>query len=419
MNIFLSDNSLVLRYSDDSGWIHEKIRLRRPITINKTFLFEKNDIIDYNQISIPEDYNFFEDDIFFKLGEVIDNEYILIKGKKLLIKKEIRFYDFPNVFKYKWFRINGIYKGNGSLFWFLSSQFSEKYNVIAIGNNPNCYLSWVDFEELVDKFPNNYEIDLYTKSRVTSVLKQYSFVDNNYEEKLSKYRKRKSVSEPLRNYQQVYESEIDKYKFLLDEIKDMLLFENIQKYDEDIWQGQIAKIFLLLFPQYICFFEKVTIKNSFKLDNDANNIEGKKFPDFMLISNNGNVDILEIKRPKLNNSLLRKGDYRDNYIPSLEFSGTVMQTEKYILNLIKWGTEGEDRLNKKYSDQLPDNLKLQINSPKGIIILGYKKDFNSQQNRDFEIIKRKYANIVDIITYDDLIQRLENTLKLLELKSKS
>ncbi len=29
---------------------------------------------------------------------------------------------------------------------------------------------------------------------------------------------------------------------------------------------------------------------------------------------------------------------------------------------------------------------------------------------DFEVIKRKYANMMDIITYDDLLRRLDNTI---------
>lgn len=136
----------------------------------------------------------------------------------------------------------------------------------------------------------------------------------------------------------------------------------------------------------------------------------------MLINNNGNVDILEIKKPTSHSSILRTGLYRDNYIPNHEFTGTIMQVEKYILNLIKWGTEGEKKLNEKYNSQLPQGVRLQINSPKAILILGYEEDLTWAQSRDLEIIKRKYANVVDIISYDDLIKRLENTLIALRIK---
>ena len=87
-----------------------------------------------------------------------------------------------------------------------------------------------------------------------------------------------------------------------------------------------------------------------------------------------------------------------------------MQIEKYIINLIKSGKKGEDDLNKKYKNVLPVDIKLQINSPKGFLILGREKNMNSQQIRDMEIVKRKYANIIDVVTYDDLIIRLKRII---------
>ena len=39
--------------------------------------------------------------------------------------------------------------------------------------------------------------------------------------------------------------------------------------------------------------------------------------------------------------------------------------------------------------------------------MGREKELTTEQQRDFEVIKRQYKNVVDIITYDDLIRRLE------------
>lgn len=36
---------------------------------------------------------------------------------------------------------------------------------------------------------------------------------------------------------------------------------------------------------------------------------------------------------------------------------------------------------------------------------------SSKQIRDLEIIKRKYKNVMDIVTYDDLITRLEKIIE--------
>ena len=55
-------------------------------------------------------------------------------------------------------------------------------------------------------------------------------------------------------------------------------------------------------------------------------------------------------------------------------------------------------------------MKIKIANPKAIIVLGRENDFEENQLFDFEIIKRKYANIMDIMTYDDLLRRLENII---------
>ena len=87
-----------------------------------------------------------------------------------------------------------------------------------------------------------------------------------------------------------------------------------------------------------------------------------------------------------------------------------MQVEKYLFHLNKWGVEGENQINAKRSSELPSGMQIRVTNPKAMIILGRDNDFIADQKFDFEIIKRKYANIVDIMTYDDLLRRLENII---------
>jgi hypothetical protein len=42
--------------------------------------------------------------------------------------------------------------------------------------------------------------------------------------------------------------------------------------------------------------------------------------------------------------------------------------------------------------------------------MGRDNELSADQHQDFEVIKRKYSNVIDIITYDDLLKRLEATL---------
>lgn len=63
---------------------------------------------------------------------------------------------------------------------------------------------------------------------------------------------------------------------------------------------------------------------------------------------------------------------------------------------------------------MPSNFKINVTNPQAMLILGRDIDFFGEQEFDFEIIKRKYANIVDVMTYDDLLRRLDNIIAMIE-----
>ena len=44
---------------------------------------------------------------------------------------------------------------------------------------------------------------------------------------------------------------------------------------------------------------------------------------------------------------------------------------------------------------------------------------DSSQQLDLEIIKRKYANMIDVLTYDDLLRRLNNVIASLRLRAET
>jgi hypothetical protein len=91
-----------------------------------------------------------------------------------------------------------------------------------------------------------------------------------------------------------------------------------------------------------------------------------------------------------------------------------MQIEKYIFNLNRWGEKGEKKLTEKYRALLPDGFEIKITNPGGLIIMGRDHTLSAEQARDFEVIKRKFKNVLDIITYDDLLKRLKFTITQLQ-----
>lgn len=137
-----------------------------------------------------------------------------------------------------------------------------------------------------------------------------------------------------------------------------------------------------------------------------------RYIDLTLVDANGNIDIIEVKKP-FANGLLSRSDYRGNHTPRAELAGAVMQAEKYLFHLNKWGQPGEREIYEKRKSELPDGLKLKITNPKAMILLGRDNDFSGEQRLDFEIIRRKYANMIDIMTYDDLLRRLENIIAMM------
>lgn len=77
----------------------------------------------------------------------------------------------------------------------------------------------------------------------------------------------------------------------------------------------------------------------------------------------------------------------------------------------RWGVEGERFLTDKYRRQLPQNVDIKITSSSDIIRMDRENNFRLEQKADFEVVKRKYKNVVDIMTYDNLLERLPCTVE--------
>jgi Domain of unknown function (DUF4263) len=88
-----------------------------------------------------------------------------------------------------------------------------------------------------------------------------------------------------------------------------------------------------------------------------------------------------------------------------------MQAEKYLFHLSEWGVAGEKDITERQASRLPVGLSVRITKPKAIVIAGRSKGLSPEQLFDFELVKRKYANIGDILSYYDLLARLSRILE--------
>jgi hypothetical protein len=380
-----SENELILEYSytDYSSvfWVDEKLKSSLPFKIQHIFNVSNEILIKRkeNEYQEPESYS-------FRIGILSDN-YFKIDKTVFGLKNNFYFFIDCDLDEEHFFANSKI-----SILNQIDRQITKD---IFIGGPKEDILPFESFNKLVGIFPTSHEITLYREAKVTSILTEYFSNVIDKEEKYNSYVNKKTPIYKSRIRKTFKEADILKYQTLLEKLKTML--SNEIKYSENQWQEEILQIILLLFPKYIAVFDEMRFK-------DTNN-QNRRL-DYGLIDFMGNLDLIEIKIP-FDKSIVSVRTYRDNHIPNRDLSGAIMQIEKYIYYLNKSGNAGERKLTEKYKDQLPEGIDIKITNPNGMIIMGRDTNLNKQQLNDFEIIKRKYKNIVDIFTYDDLIRRME------------
>lgn len=384
-----------------SDWIWKELTQYKEVTLSRVFRFQVGDLLNPPTPEEDlEDYNF-----RFHLG-TFDGNYVRIASRvlqikhDLLISREIGLK--RNIF---------VAERNVSIFSRLSELLETKDPITIGGSKPGSIPKHV-FEELLRKFPNSYELDRYADARVHTILAQY--VDgmkdarSRYEGYLNK--KSSATSSAQIDLDALKKLEVYKYVLIRDLIKDALTTKS--DWAENEWQNLMLSFLLMLFPKYIKVLKNIKIPDYYSDPGRTTD----RYIDIGLVDANGNLDVIEIKKP-FDDKILRQTLYRGNSIPTSELSGSIMQAEKYLFHLSKWGVGGERALTKKYSAELPAGMTVRISNPKAIIIVGRDQiggaSMTGSQLLDFQVIKRKYTNMMDIITYDDLLRRLDNTIQAL------
>lgn len=401
LNFQITATGVVLEYKEDFGpnkWVLDDLTTNKEARISRIFSFKPGDLLNH-----PTPTQEFEDyEYRFQFG-TFDDGYVMIPARVLDIKNDLLI-SRDVTLKRSIFAA----ERNVSIFGRLSELLEHSDPIVIGGTRPGAIPRDV-FEELLKKFPNTYELNRYADARVQTILSQYldgmKDARGRYESYLNK--KTSLTSNMKLDLGALKKLEIEKYVLIRDLIDDAL--KTKMDSSEGEWQQLMLFFLLLLFPKYIKVLENITIHDYY---SDPTKKTDRRI-DIALIDANGNLDIIEVKKP-FDDKILRKSLYRENSIPTSELSGGIMQAEKYLFHLSKWGVNGENTLTKKYAPELPTGMKIRISNPKAIIIVGRDQiggaNMTGSQLLDFEIIKRKYANMMDIITYDDLLRRLNNTI---------
>ena len=372
------------------------------------FTFLKDDILECIPIKNTLNEEFGEAPEFhiwhFKLGELTTDGYYNIAARILSSGHDVFIHQTVEI----------------TLSFFSAKVFNTRIvpiidrmidSPLVIGGQRDCAIPECEYIAMINKLPNTEELHRYAQSRIEGVLSEYypqtqessmklaNYIKHRYKRSETIYNHLHSQKIPDEAISDIQEMDCAKMQFALDRMEELLAVAD--RYVERQWQGEIEKIILLLFPQYVAKVTHLQMPDT---------LDHKKYReiDIALISMTGCIDIVEIKRPEVYQLLSKNpiSSCRNNYIPSRKLSSAVMQAEKYLENLERWGRIGESKIRMKY--KLP---AIHIRQPRAILILGRDSELDCEQKMsDFEIIRRKFAHVLDIITYDGLTKRLQNAI---------
>jgi len=395
---------LIYRPHDGTQWVYRKFKVGDDVTVKGTFrltrqILVKDDVDEWTEIDGWEPRTD-PDEFDFDLGGEDRMDFVIASAKG----------------DYFWFDTEALPVGVSVLLhrrarptwkWFCAERKTSilgvaaqlKMSRIVIGGPEPDAIPVAEFEKLIAQFPTTHELKRYVVARISGVIREYTDAEIDGEEQLRKTVSRKVKSTPKDLAAPFREADVRKFEYLLAHLKRMLTKPN--EYKEAQWQAEIVKIICLLNPKYIEAFTGVRVK-----DFDSGSY---RILDILLLDASGNIDVVEIKQP-FGEAMVTPRRYRKNHVPMRELSGAVIQVEKYLLHLTRWGQKGEDTLTKRYASRLPLGFKIRIVNPSGLVIMGRDADMTPDQRGDFEVTRRHYKHIADIVTYDDLLRRLEAVL---------
>lgn len=168
-----------------------------------------------------------------------------------------------------------------------------------------------------------------------------------------------------------------------------------RSHPESWWQGYIKANILLMQQGYIKAIEKMNVA-----------IGDTRFPDFCLITHDNYLDVLEIKKP--DTEMLKFDKSRGNYFWDAEVTKAIIQVENYIEQISNKADSVRSHLKDKHG------LEIKAVRPRGIILAGDARSFSEHKQRDdFRLLSQGIKSL-SVLTYDELLARLNNYVRVLE-----
>lgn len=392
MNMYFKkiNNFLFMIYRPDYNFddILKNIQ-KDEIFLHRTFALKNENIS--NEIEELEG-----EEICFKIGRFINGYYLL--DKDIFLTKH-DFYFSENI------KINKklfISYSNISIIKSIDEIVDCDIYIVDKYDGIQGHIPYSDYISLINTFPNTTETYKYRYMRVAQSIRNYVENLGDIQLKYEKYLNKRTDFIAISRSKDIKSIRFELFTQAYESLQFML--DDAGGYSERDWQTAICDILCVLYPKYILAEREVRIGSDQR--------HGKR-PDFLLIDSDGFVDLLEIKKPT-EQRIITNSTYRNNYVADRDLSGAIVQMEKYIYTLNHGGNRVECDIQRQISDKLPEGVNVRVANPQGMLLMGRSEDLSAEQKFDLEIIKRQYKNIVDIMTYDDLLERLGNIVKKLE-----
>lgn len=398
--IGFDDSGVIRRYTPET--LPDELKQKRPptqddarATIKRVFTFLQDDLVDEMCESLTETLVF-----KFAVPDEANPGYFRVNGRVFDCEQDIL---LATNLRLDWRLFCVGYERRTSVIERIASMLDDSEAFIAIGGDDERAIPEETFKELLDGFPTTAILKRYGDAQIESYIQDYLSLKKDYGAQYRRSLERRRTEACFKlGSPTIDASRITALREAATQLHGLL--NQGKAVPEESWQRGILCVLPVLFPQYVAVIPKAKIKDT---------LTGKKREvDFLLVDASGNADVLEIKKAFDKRNLLMRVPYRDNKVPARELSGGIMQIEKYIHLLLNWGREGEAALTRNHSDLLPDGLAIRFVNPRGILLMG-NCEFDETEQRDFDLIRRQYSHVADIITYPDLLHRLERMIEAL------
>lgn len=237
------------------------------------------------------------------------------------------------------------------------------------------------------------------KNIIAELLKDKMSIDIIFKDK-------EKIKETLPNISEDNKKEILE-EINLELINPKRLKEKIDKKDEEsekesFWQKEFERnphILSVAIPNMLKIIKGQTYMGGKRIDN-----RGSSIGDFFYKKGIDNVSIIEIKTPST--KIVEEVKYRDNvYVPSQELTSSIVQVKEQKDSLMK-------NYNAIWRESYEEGINFKAFDPKCYLIIGNTSDLKAKQIESFNLFRNELRT-VEVITYDELLSKMEILYKVL------